>query len=177
MSERILEKGVEVDLHTTVGVERRVAWESLNTFYYRGRFGVTDRPSPMTASPEAGDEVVDRWRTPSTGGFAFGGWTGDYNGIHWLNPYARLLGFRRAFHHPQVVVGQVLARLPAAASGAPRRLDIWAQGARLPRQRGHPPRPFGDRTEPRSRSWRRASRGLPSWAAGGRSPLAAGCSG
>jgi len=36
----------------------------------------------MTSAPEVGDEVVGRWRTTSSGGFALGGLTGDYNGIH-----------------------------------------------------------------------------------------------
>jgi hypothetical protein len=128
VSQRILEKGVEVDLHSTVCVERQVAWESLNTFHYRGRFGVAGPPSRATSAPEAGDEVIGRWRTPSGGGLAFGRWTGDFNGIHWWSQYARMLGFRRAFHHPQLVLGQSLARLPAAASAPAQRLDAWLKG-------------------------------------------------
>ena len=54
--------------------------------------------------------------------------TGDYNGIHWWSPYARLFGFRGAFHHPQLVLGQALARLPVGASSPAQRLDAWLKG-------------------------------------------------
>jgi hypothetical protein len=126
--QRVLQKGVEVDLHTTAWVEREVVWESLNTFYYRGRFGEAGPPSPTAATPDPGEEVVGRWRTPAGGGLRFGGLTGDYNGLHWWSAYARLLGFRRAFHHPQLVLGQALSRLPAPAPGAAQRLDAWLKG-------------------------------------------------
>jgi acyl dehydratase len=126
--QRVLEKGVEVDLHTAVMFEERLAWESLNTFYYRGRFGEAGPPSPMTAAPEVGEDVVARWSTPSGGGWRFGALTGDYNGIHWSSRYARVLGFRRAFHHPQLVLGQALARLPAFRLAGVQRLDTWLKG-------------------------------------------------
>ena len=119
---------MEVDLHTTVEVERQLAWESVNTFYYRGRFGEAGPPSPMASAPEAGDEVIDRWRTPAGGGLGFGGLTGDYNGIHWWSTYARLFGFRGAFHHPQLVLGQALAHLAEGASAPAQRLDAWLKG-------------------------------------------------
>lgn len=126
--QRLLAKGVEVDLRTKVVVEADVAWESVNTFYYRGRFGEAQHPSPLASAPEAGDDVVGRWRTPSGGGLTFASFTGDYNGIHWCTAYARLLGFRRAFHHPQLVLGQALARLPIARSAPAQRLDAWLKG-------------------------------------------------
>jgi hypothetical protein len=36
---RVLEKGIEVDLHTQLQQRDACAWESVVTFYYRGRFG------------------------------------------------------------------------------------------------------------------------------------------
>ena len=119
---------MEVDLHTTVLFEEQLAWESLNTFYYRGRFGDAGPPSPVATAPEAGEDAVARWRTPSGGGWRFGALTGDYNGIHWSSRYARVLGFQRAFHHPQLVLGQSLARLPALRSAGIQRLDTWLKG-------------------------------------------------
>jgi acyl dehydratase len=126
--QRVLEKGVEVDLHTTVACEKQLAWESLNTFYYRGRFGEAGPSSPVASVPEVGEDVVARWRTPSGGGWRFGSLTGDYNGIHWWSRYARVFGFRRAFHHPQLVLGQSLARLPGFGSAGSQRLDVWLKG-------------------------------------------------
>lgn len=124
---RVLDKGVEIDLVTRVHVGDRPAWESLNTFYYRGHYGVAGAPSPMATAPETGDGEVARWRTATGVGRRFGRFTGDYNGIHLFDWYARMLGFRRAFHHPQLVIGQCLARLPAPA-GAQQRLDTWLKG-------------------------------------------------
>lgn len=126
--QRVLEKGVEVDLYTTVHLEKQLAWESLNTFYYRGRFGDARPPSPTAAAPEVGEDAVARWRTPAGGGWRFAALTGDYNGIHWSRRYARALGFQRAFHHPQLVLGQALARIPAARTGEPQRLETWLKG-------------------------------------------------
>lgn len=126
--QRTLEKGVEVDLATTVHEGSELVWESLNTFFYRGRFGAAGPPSPLASAPEVTSEIVARWRTPAGGGWRFGRLSGDLNGIHWWNAYARILGFRCAFHHPQVVLGQCLAELPAAESAGALRLDAWLKG-------------------------------------------------
>lgn len=126
--QRVLEKGVEVDLHTTVVFDEQPAWESLNTFYYRGRFGEAGPPSPMASAPDVAEDVVARWRTPAGGGWRFGALTGDFNGIHWWSRYARAFGFRRAFHHPQLMLGQSLARLPTSGFEGIQRLDAWLKG-------------------------------------------------
>lgn len=123
---RILGKGAEFDLHATVRSGNAVVWESLNTFYARGRFGAPT----MEAVPEApivspGDTAS--WRMPAGGGWRYGGLSGDYNPLHWWSGYARRHGFAEAFFHPQRVLGQCLARLPQA-SGLPLRLDAWIKG-------------------------------------------------
>lgn len=53
--------------------------------------------------------------------------TGDYNCIHLLDCYARRFGYRRAFHHPQLIVAQCLTRL-APAEDWPRKLELWLRG-------------------------------------------------
>lgn len=128
--QRILDKGAEVDLHTTVaGASGEAAWESLVTFYLRGRFGEPAAPAPLAAAPEvAGGATVARFRLPSRVGWRFGRFTGDYNGLHIFDGYARRLGFPRAFYHPAFVLGQCLARLPALDPGLPCRLDAWLKG-------------------------------------------------
>ena len=127
-TQRILEKGAEVDLHTAVSSQSGLLWESLNTFYYRGRFGDAEPLSPLALAPNIGDSSIARWHTLSGVGWQFGRLTGDYNGIHLRNGYARLFGFPRAFHHPQLVLGQCLAHLPALDPGRPQRLDAWLKG-------------------------------------------------
>jgi len=127
--QRVLDKGVEVDLHTTVRArEEEPVWESLVTFYYRGRFGAPEGASPLARAPTVGDTVVAGWRTSSGVGWRFGSLTGDYNGIHCWSWYARLFGFRGAFHHPQLVLGQCVAHLAESSPGDTERLDAWLKG-------------------------------------------------
>jgi acyl dehydratase len=130
---RVVPKGAEFDLHTTVHVDGTLAWESVVTFFTRGRFGEPDAPSPQTRSPTEFGSRVAEWRMADADHVRFGRFTGDYNGIHLWDWYARRMGFPRALYHPQRVLGQCLARLPDLAqpdgSAVPRlRLDAWIKG-------------------------------------------------
>ena len=125
---RFLDKGVEIDLHTVARSDEVVVWESLNTFYVRGRFGQPTSPGPAPAAPDAGSAWLDHWRMPVGGGRRFGALTGDYNGLHLFDWYARRQGFERAFLHPQRVLGQCLARLGPPDPDKPLRLDAWLKG-------------------------------------------------
>lgn len=124
---RVLEKGLELDLRTTVHVRGELAWESLVTFYARGRFGPPGAPSPLSRAPDlAGAPLADEWTMRDDAHWRFGALTGDYNGIHAWDWYARHFGFSRALYHPPRVLGQCLARL--SDPPAPRRLDAWLKG-------------------------------------------------
>lgn len=125
---RVLDKGAEIDLHTEAHAGGTLAWESLNTFYFRGRYGAAGETSPLAAAPAVGDRRVDAWRMPVGGGWRFGGLSGDYNGIHVFGWYARRFGFPRPFFHSQRVLGHCLARLPAPDAARPQRLDAWLKG-------------------------------------------------
>ena len=127
-TQRILARGAEMDLHTEVRVEGALAWESLVTFFTPGRFGKPEDPSPLASSPNVQGEVIDRWRMPEAGAFRVGRFTGDHNGIHLSDRYARAFGFRRALHHPPVVLGHCLARLASFGSRDVTRLDAWLKG-------------------------------------------------
>jgi acyl dehydratase len=126
--QRFLEKGAEVDLYSTVRSGAEVVWESLNTFYYRGRFGPPGEASPLARSPDGAEEVYARWRMPSGTGRRFGGLTGDYNGIHLSSWYARLFGFKGAFLHPQLSLGLCMAHLAGREDPEGQRLDAWLKG-------------------------------------------------
>ncbi|KAB2917355.1 MAG: acyl dehydratase [Hyphomicrobiaceae bacterium] len=125
---RILEKGAEVDLHTTVIHGGALAWESLNTFYYRGRFGTAAAAPPLSATPDVPSTEIAAWRLPPGVGWRLARMTGDYNGIHRWDWYARRFGFPRAFFHPQMIVGQCMARVAADNADQSRRLDLWIRG-------------------------------------------------
>lgn len=125
--QRVLEKGVEIDLRMQVSVEGEPLWQSVSTFYYRGRFGSPGPGSPLAVSPKEYGEQLAKWRTERGGGVRFGKLSGDFNGVHLFGWYARLLGFGGAFHHPPVLLAQCLKRLsPIDERGA--RLDLWIKG-------------------------------------------------
>ena len=133
MRGRPVAKGAEFDLHTTVHVAGTLAWQSEVTFFTRGRFGEPDPAAPAVQSPTDFGPRIAEWTMSDTDHFRFGRFTGDYNGIHLWDWYARRLGFRRALYHPPRVLGQCLARLPqpaGATTGAQDllRLDAWLKG-------------------------------------------------
>jgi len=125
--QRITGKGLELDIHVVVRGGEETAWESVTTYLYRGRFGDPVPASPFTASPSEGGTEVAHWRTELRGGLRFSGLSGDYNGIHYLGAYARLFGFRGAFHHPLALVGQSLSRLTDLRAPV-QHLDLWLKG-------------------------------------------------
>jgi hypothetical protein len=126
---RATAKGAEFDLRTTVRVDATIAWESLVTFFTRGRFGEPGPDSPLARSPTDFGPLVAEWTPRDVGHWRFGRYTGDYNGIHFWNAYARRLGFPRALFHPPRVLGECLGRLagPRGRDG-PQRLDAWLKG-------------------------------------------------
>ncbi len=127
-AQRGLDKGTEVDLRITAHVAGELAWECVNTIYYRGVRSSRSAASPLAVAPTVDAPVAAQWVAPAGGRLRFSRLTGDYNGIHLSPWYARLFGFRAAFQHPQRVLGQCLARLPRPAALAPLRLDTWLKG-------------------------------------------------
>jgi acyl dehydratase len=127
-AQRYVEKGAEYDLHTTVRVGGGVVWESLVTFYARSVRGNAGPPPPLTRAPAAPSTKVTEWTMSDDDHWTFGSFTGDYNGIHAWDWYARKFGFPRALYHPPRVLAQCLARLPKIHSDAAVRLDAWLKG-------------------------------------------------
>jgi hypothetical protein len=125
---RILEKGAEFDMHAVVRQGEVVAWESLNTFYTRGRFGAPTAGDAAPEAPKVSPGDTTQWLMPSGGGWRYGGLSGDYNPLHLWSGYARKHGFAQAFFHPQRVLGHCLAHLPQADAGWPLRLEAWLKG-------------------------------------------------
>lgn len=132
MSGRPVAKGAEFDLRTTVHVAGALAWESIVTFFARGRFGEPGPSPPLARSPADTGSPVAEWTMRNVDHWRFGRLTGDYNGIHIWDWYARRVGFRRALYHPPRVLGECLARLPRPAAMSDRegrmRLDAWLKG-------------------------------------------------
>jgi hypothetical protein len=86
-SQRFLEKGAEVDFKIIASKNNTKIWESLTTFYYRGRYR-NGSGSPVYP-PELSSVPGDSFRLQDGGGLRYGGISGDYNGIHLWAPYAK----------------------------------------------------------------------------------------
>lgn len=129
---RAVPKGAEFDLRTTVHTAGTLVWESVLTFFTRGRFGESDAASPLARAPSEVGPAVAEWVMRDADHWKFGGFTGDYNGIHMWDWYAHRLGFRRALYHPPRVLGECLARLALPARVDSQygrlRLDAWLKG-------------------------------------------------
>lgn len=125
---RALDKGTEIDVAFAALRGGAVVWEGVTTFYYRGHHGAPPPASPPAAAPAVEGAVVAEWIPESTARLRFARLTGDYNGIHLSDRYARLLGFRGAFHHPQRMLGQCLAHQPRARPALPIGLDARLKG-------------------------------------------------
>lgn len=130
---RVLAKGVEIDLHATLSKEGACRWESVVTFYYRGRYGEPSESGQAlgagASSPVLAEDDLDTasWNVGVDHRWRFATLTGDYNGLHQWSWYARRMGFPAAFAHPQRVLGQCLARMPESGPG-PLELDLWIKG-------------------------------------------------
>lgn len=131
---RIREKGLEVDISSSLRGGGETAWESLQTFYYRGRFGKPRTPASDTdeaprLDPIAETEGTAEWFLPGgRTGLRFAAVSGDWNPIHYLRPYARLFGFRRDFAQPLLVLGNAFRYLPGSGEWPSASLDILLKG-------------------------------------------------
>lgn len=126
--QRIVEKGIEVDLISRVMRGPACCWEGRTTFFHRGRFGQPDPDQQQVPLPDlSGASTVAQFSMPAGGGWDFGKLTGDYNGIHCWNWYARRLGFPRAFSHSQRVAAMCMAKLSGPDTRA-QTLDLWIKG-------------------------------------------------
>jgi hypothetical protein len=125
---RLVEKGLEVDLHTSLSRGDDRDWESVVTYFYRGRF---EEASARVAQPPSPDlsaaKAVASFRTPRSARWAFGSLTGDLNGIHMWDAYARRYGFAAAFMHPQRAIGLALSRMGLPNSER-QSLRVWIKG-------------------------------------------------
>jgi hypothetical protein len=113
-------------------VEGTLVGESLLTFFSRGRFGDPDPASPLTRAPSEVGPQIPEWIMHDADDWTFGGFTGDYNGIHLWDWYAHRFGCRRALYRPSRVLAECLARLalPARSGDELGRLglDAWLKG-------------------------------------------------
>jgi hypothetical protein len=108
---RIVPKGLELDLISSVRTDLQTVWKSSHTFRYRGKFGEGnsshyDQPELLTISEP---KTLASWYLPDGIGFRFSRISGDVNGIHYSSLYARLYGFKRDIAQPVLVLTRSLS--------------------------------------------------------------------
>ena len=124
---RIREKGLEMDIASVVKSNGIPVWENIQTFYYRGKFGAPDenyQPPHCEDIPIPDPNETARWFLPSGIGHRFSKVCGDGNPIHYWKTYARLLGFKRDFAQPLLVIGSALTHLLKTNNDSSVSLDI-----------------------------------------------------
>jgi acyl dehydratase len=124
---RVLEKGVEVDLAVRTMAADVPIMDSVTTFYARGRFGPPQAAEPARA-PELPGQPSTQLSIEGRGARQFGTLTGDYNGVHWANRYARLFGLEGAFAHPHRALAAMVDRVPGLDVAQPFTLEVWFKG-------------------------------------------------
>ena len=127
-AQRVVAKGLEVDLETCIDSGPLQVASSVNTFYVRSRVADGVVAARVPEPPTFTEERRHDWHVSRGGGYAFARLTGDYNGIHLFDGYARRFGFPRAFLHPLRVVGQAIARAPGEPTGGPGTTEVWMKG-------------------------------------------------
>jgi len=127
--QRVMPKGLEFDIHSLVSSEDEPVWEGISTNFFPWSFGEPGQPSLLAGFDPLPDECdTVQWTMPRGSGLRFGLLIGDYNGIHYLAPYARMLGFKRDFSHAQRSMAECLRRLPSLNGNEPLCLDVSLKG-------------------------------------------------
>ncbi len=129
LTQRRASKGIELDVLSIISVDEKPVWENLNTYFFPGRFGNPNEPSPLSKIlplPEKHEDHI--FSISSTGGFKFGLLSGDYNGIHYYSRYARWMGFERSFAQSYMSLTKCLMHIPDFESKNPLKLDVAYKG-------------------------------------------------
>lgn len=132
--QRHVEKGLEFDFDSRVTIDGQVVWESISTYFKRGKGAHIDASHELEASPLAGlfagIEATAVTKTtigvPYNIGKRYAKVTGDYNPIHVSNLAAKLFGFKRAIAHGMWSVARTVHELPTI--GGSIRHDVAFKG-------------------------------------------------
>lgn len=127
--QRFVSRGLEVDLTSRIESENDLVWENTNTFYFRGYSGDNDsnyKPVKFDSLPESYEEK--QWFLPARNGFRFARIMGDSNGIHYSPWYARMMGFKRDFAQPVMVLAKCIDLLTQERENASVKLDVLFKG-------------------------------------------------
>lgn len=126
---RIISKGLEADMVAEVRSGGEKVWQSITTYFLRGRFGQEGRSStPPRLKPLDNAPVIKQWYLPAKDRFRFARVSGDSNGLHYGSLYARMKGFKRDFSQPIRIVAECVSSLPGVGMERPLHLDFFLKG-------------------------------------------------
>ncbi len=125
---RVTEKGIEVDIVSSVMVGNDVIWKSINTFFFRGRFGTADPEIPGRLGRFDKPDMSETWYLRSENGFHYARLSGDSNGLHYSSRYAKMMGFKRDFIQPMFISETCLAHLGGKGDETLVDLDLHFKG-------------------------------------------------
>ncbi len=83
---------------TGTAAEPELLEAQLNAFVPLGGGGEKKKKSDRPRVP-AGARAIDRWTLPADAGRTFAKLTGDFNPVHWVPSWARMMGFRGCILH------------------------------------------------------------------------------
>ncbi len=126
---RLVSKGPEVDIVSEVRAGDEKVWQSITTYFLRGRFsqGEKSHTAPRLA-PIADARVIKEWYLPAKDRFRFARVSGDSNGLHYGSFYARTQGFKRDFAQPIRVVAECVSSVPDLGMERALHLDFFLKG-------------------------------------------------
>jgi hypothetical protein len=126
---RLVSKGLEVDIVSEIRAGGEKVWQSITTYFLRGRFGQGEKShTPPRLAPIADALVIKEWYLPAQDRFRFARVSGDSNGIHYGPAYARRQGFKRDFAQPIRIVAECVSALPGVDMGRELHLDFFLKG-------------------------------------------------
>jgi acyl dehydratase len=125
---RPVARGIEVDAASVHRMDGETVFETRTVFYLRGRFGCARGAQTDRVPPALPARIVGDWSVERGDPFAFGRLTGDYNGIHVWDTYARVLGFPRALAHPQRSLARIALHSGSWHALQHFRAEVWLRG-------------------------------------------------
>ncbi len=128
-TERVGAKGLEFDFTTLLTSSDQRLWESISTYYVRGKFGNEDEASALAQMDELeqGSQIAD-WFVTNNLGKRYALITGDFNPIHMSKIMAKIFGFDRDLAHAFCVLATSIHHLPKVSGDEPVRLDVTFKG-------------------------------------------------
>ena len=127
---RVVKSGLEFDVQTAIHVDGPRKWESIATYFVRGKkFGEAGEPPAIAGMAELGAPNTEAaFHVPKNMGRHYAGIARDYNPIHISKILAKLFGFKRDIIHGMWSAAKAMSQLPGVGTDGPLRHDLAFKG-------------------------------------------------